>query len=120
MAVDLFFFQAEDGIRDVAVTGVQTCALPIYYRNLVNNGAAQALYYRALADQSKIPVIIYNWPQVTGVDIPTRTVVELAEHPSIIAVKESSGNIEKTMQMIRECPAGFQVLVGSAPKAGGT
>ena len=88
---------------------------PHYYKNLINNGPAQALYYRAVADQSRIPLIIYNWPQITGVDIPARTVVELAEHPNIIAVKESSGNIEKTMQMIREAPEGFQVLVGSAP-----
>jgi len=88
---------------------------PHYYKNLISNGAAQALYFRAVADESKIPLIIYNWPQVTGVDIPARTVVELAAHPNIIAVKESSGNIEKVMQMVRECPADFQVLVGSAP-----
>ncbi len=88
---------------------------PHYYKTLVNNGEAQALYYRAVADQSKIPIIIYNWPQVTGVDIPASTVVALAEHPNVIAVKESSGNIEKTMQMVREAPSGFQVLTGSAP-----
>ncbi len=88
---------------------------PHYYKNLVSSGAAQALYYRAVADQARIPLIIYNWPQVTGVDIPASTVVELAQHPNIVAVKESSGNIEKTMQMIRESPLGFQVLVGSAP-----
>jgi 4-hydroxy-2-oxoglutarate aldolase len=88
---------------------------PHYYKNLINNGDAQALYFRAVADQSKIPIIIYNWPQVTGVDIPARTVVALAEHPNIIAVKESSGSIEKLMQMVRECPPEFQVLTGSAP-----
>ena len=88
---------------------------PHYYKNLISKGEAQAIYYRAVADQAKIPIIIYNWPQVTGVDIPARTVVGLAEHPNIIAVKESSGNLEKTMEMVREAPAGFQVLVGSAP-----
>ena len=88
---------------------------PHYYKNLINNGAAQAVYYRAVADQAKIPLIIYNWPQVTGVDIPAQTVIELSAHPNIIAVKESSGNIEKTMQMVRDAPLGFQVLVGSAP-----
>lgn len=88
---------------------------PHYYKNLINSGAAQAVFFRAVADHSKIPLVIYNWPQVTGVDIPARTVVELAEHPNIIAVKESSGNIEKVMQMVRECPPHFQVLVGSAP-----
>lgn len=88
---------------------------PHYYKNLVNNGAAQALYYRSVADQSKIPLMIYNWPQATGVDIPADTVAALSEHPNIIAIKESSGNIEKVMQMIRETKPGFQVLVGSAP-----
>ena len=88
---------------------------PHYYKNMVSNGPAQALYYRAVADQSKIPLMIYNWPQATGVDIPAGTVAALSEHPNIIAIKESSGNIEKVMQMIRETKPGFQVLVGSAP-----
>ena len=88
---------------------------PHYYKNLVNNGAAQALYFRAVADGARIPLMIYNWPQATGVDIPAATVAELSHHPNIIAIKESSGNIEKVMQMIRETHPGFQVLVGSAP-----
>lgn len=88
---------------------------PHYYKNLINRGDAQALYFRSVADQSKIPLMIYNWPQTTGVDIPADTVVALSEHPNIIAIKESSGNIEKVMQMIREVKPGFQVLVGSAP-----
>ena len=88
---------------------------PHYYKNLVNRASAQALYYRAVADQSRIPIIIYNWPQATGVDIPVEAVVELSEHPNMIAIKESSGSLEKVMQMLREVRRGFQVLVGSAP-----
>jgi 4-hydroxy-2-oxoglutarate aldolase len=88
---------------------------PHYYKNLLNNGAAQGLYFRTVADQTKIPVIIYNWPQATGIDIPAETVAELSHHPNIIAVKESSGNLEKVLQMLREVRKGFQVLVGSAP-----
>jgi 4-hydroxy-2-oxoglutarate aldolase len=88
---------------------------PHYYKNLLARGSAQALYFRAVADQSRIPLIIYNWPQATGVDIPAETVAELSEHPNIIAVKESSGSMEKVMQMLREVRHGFQVLVGSAP-----
>jgi 4-hydroxy-2-oxoglutarate aldolase len=88
---------------------------PHYYKNLFNNGAAQMLYYRSVADQSKLPLIIYNWPQTTGVDIPAETVAALSEHPNIIAIKESSGNMEKVLQMLREVRPGFQVLVGSAP-----
>jgi 4-hydroxy-2-oxoglutarate aldolase len=87
---------------------------PHYYKNLINRADAQALYFRAVADQSRIPIVIYNWPQATGVDIPVEAVVALSEHPNVIAIKESSGNLEKVMQMIREVKHGFQVLVGSA------
>src|SRR5277367_4549414 len=88
---------------------------PHYYKNLINRADAQALYYRAVADQSRIPLIIYNWPQATGVDIPVEAVVAISEHPNVIAIKESSGSLEKVMQLIREVRNGFQVLVGSAP-----
>lgn len=88
---------------------------PHYYKNLMNRGDTQALFFRAVADQSRIPVIIYNFPQATGVDIPVEAVVALSQHPNVIGIKESSGNLEKVMQTIREARAGFQVLVGNAP-----
>jgi 4-hydroxy-2-oxoglutarate aldolase len=88
---------------------------PHYYKNLINNSAAQMLYFRAVADQTTIPIFIYNWPQITGVDIPAEAVAELSHHPNIIAIKESSGNLDKLTQMIREVKKGFQVLTGSAP-----
>ena len=88
---------------------------PHYYKNLVSRAEAQTLYYRAVADQSRIPLIIYNWPQATGVDIPVEAVVAISEHPNVIAIKESSGSLEKVMQMLREVRPGFQVMVGSAP-----
>ncbi len=88
---------------------------PHYYKNLLNRDEAQLLYFRSVADRTKIPLMIYNWPQATGVDISPEAVVSLSEHPNIIAIKESSGSLEKVMQMIREVKPGFQVLVGSAP-----
>jgi len=88
---------------------------PHYYKNLLNNAGAQMLYFRAVADQVKVPIVIYNWPQATGLDIMPEAVAELSHHPNIIAIKESSGNLEKVLQMIREVKKGFQVLVGSAP-----
>lgn len=88
---------------------------PFYYKNLLNRVDAQVLYFRAVADQTKIPLMIYNWPQATGLDIAPEAVAMLSEHPNIIAIKESSGSLEKVMQMIREVKTGFQVLVGSAP-----
>ncbi|MCS6952874.1 MAG: dihydrodipicolinate synthase family protein [Bryobacterales bacterium] len=88
---------------------------PHYYKNLLHRGEAQAVYFRAVADQAKIPILIYNWPQATGVDIPAETVAELSHHPNIVGIKESSGSVEKVMQLVREVKPGFQVLVGSAP-----
>jgi len=88
---------------------------PFYYKNLLNRVDAQVLYFRSVADQSKIPLMIYNWPQATGIDIAPEAVAMLSEHPNILAIKESSGSLEKVMQMIREVKPGFQVLVGSAP-----
>ncbi|HWB83161.1 MAG TPA: dihydrodipicolinate synthase family protein [Bryobacteraceae bacterium] len=88
---------------------------PHYYKNLLNRPEAQMLYYRAVADQSPIPLIIYNWPQTTGIDIPAEAVATLSEHPNIIAIKESSGSVEKVTDLVREVKHGFQVLVGSAP-----
>ena len=88
---------------------------PHYYKNLLNRGDAQMLFFRSVADRVKIPLIIYNWPQTTGVDIPAEAVAALSEHPNVIAIKESSGNLEKVMQMVREVKHGFQVLIGSAP-----
>jgi 4-hydroxy-2-oxoglutarate aldolase len=88
---------------------------PHYYKGLLNRVDAQVLYFRSVADQAKIPLMIYNWPQATGIDIAPEAVSMLSEHPNIIAIKESSGSLEKVMQMIREVKPGFQVLVGSAP-----
>jgi 4-hydroxy-2-oxoglutarate aldolase len=88
---------------------------PHYYKSLLNRADAQMLYFRAVADQARIPVIIYNFPQATGLDIAAEAVAQLSQHPNIIAIKESSGNLEKVMQMLRESRPGFQVLVGSAP-----
>jgi 4-hydroxy-2-oxoglutarate aldolase len=88
---------------------------PHYYRNLLDRADAQMLYYSAVADQTRIPVIIYNLPQNTGVDVAAEVVARLSVHPNIIAVKESSGNLEKIMRMLREVQPGFQVLAGSTP-----
>lgn len=88
---------------------------PHYYKNQLNRVDGQVLFFRSVADRTHIPLMIYNWPQATGIDIAPEAVAILSEHPNIIAIKESSGNLEKVMQMIRETKPGFQVLVGSAP-----
>jgi 4-hydroxy-2-oxoglutarate aldolase len=72
---------------------------PHYYKNQMKP-ANMLAFYRTVADQSPLPVIIYNFPQATGYDIAAELVIELADHPNLIGIKESSGNIEKVRKMV--------------------
>ena len=87
---------------------------PHYFKNQMSRPETQMLYFRSVADRAKIPVLIYNFPQVTGVDLAWDTIVALSEHPNIVGMKDSSGNIERLMHVVREARPGFQALVGSA------
>ncbi len=60
-----------------------------------------------------IPIILYNVPGFTGVDLTARTIMELADHPNIIGLKESSGNVVKMGQVVDHAADHFQVLAGS-------
>ncbi|MDE3090469.1 MAG: dihydrodipicolinate synthase family protein [Chloroflexota bacterium] len=70
-------------------------------------------HYRAIADASPIPTIIYNMPGATGIDIDAATVIELAQHPNIIGIKDSSGNVAKFADIIRAVRSDFSVIAGS-------
>jgi 4-hydroxy-2-oxoglutarate aldolase len=72
---------------------------PHYYKKQMQPANILA-FYRLVADRSPLPVIIYNFPQATGYDIPAEIVIELAEHPNLIGIKESSGDVEKVRRMV--------------------
>ncbi len=72
---------------------------PHYYKRQMLPANLLA-FYRTVADRSALPIIIYNFPQATGYDIPAEVVIELASHPNIAAIKESSGNLDKVKTMI--------------------
>ena len=72
---------------------------PHYYKKQMLPANLLA-FYRTVADRSALPIIIYNFPQATGYDIPAEVVIELAGHPNIAAIKESSGNLDKVKQMV--------------------
>ncbi|MGH7463499.1 MAG: dihydrodipicolinate synthase family protein, partial [Longimicrobiales bacterium] len=72
---------------------------PHYYKSQMQPANLLA-FYRFVADRSPLPVIIYNFPQATGYDIPAEVVIELAEHPNLIGIKESSGNLDKVKMMV--------------------
>ena len=70
-------------------------------------------HYRAIADASPIPTIIYNMPVATGIDIDAATVISLAQHPNIVGIKDSSGNVAKFAEIIRAVRPDFSVIAGS-------
>jgi len=72
---------------------------PHYYKKQMAPANILA-FYRTVADRSPLPVIIYNFPQATGYDIPAEMVIELAGHPNLIGIKESSGDVEKVRKMV--------------------
>lgn len=85
---------------------------PFYYRARLDHAALRE-YFEAVADASPIPVILYNIPQATGVPLTPELVGELAAHPNIIGIKDSSGQPAQTIAFVREGGPGFQVLVGA-------
>src|ERR1700684_1762393 len=72
---------------------------PHYYKKQMQTANILG-FYRTVADRSPLPVIIYNFPQATGYDIPAEVAIELAEHPNLIGIKESSGDVEKVRLMV--------------------
>ncbi len=73
---------------------------PHYYKKQMQPVNLLA-FYRTVADRSPLPVMIYNFPQATGYDMPAELVIELAEHPNLIGIKESSGDVEKVRRMVQ-------------------
>jgi len=71
-------------------------------------------HFRRVADESPIPVMLYSIPQFTGIALGAAEVAALAEHPNIIGIKDSSGNVQGVAEIVAASPPAFQILVGSA------
>lgn len=85
---------------------------PHYYKAQMTAEALRR-HYLALADVSTIPLLLYQVPRFTGLALPVDTIIELAQHPNIVGIKDSAGNLGRLGEMIRGAPSGFSVLAGS-------
>ena len=81
-----------------------------YYNKPTPRGLIE--HFRAVADAGKLPVVLYNVPGRTGVNMMPETALTLAEDPRIVAVKEASGSLDQACEILRSRPAGFSVLSG--------
>jgi 4-hydroxy-2-oxoglutarate aldolase len=87
---------------------------PFYFKGRMDSRAL-ITHYRIVADSSPLPVVIYNMPASTGgLDLDAATICTLAEHPNIIGVKDSAGNMVKLAQIYSATPSRFRVFAGSA------
>ncbi len=86
---------------------------PHYYKPQYKPDLLAAHFWR-VADASPIPVLLYSVPQYTGIALEAPEVARLAEHPNIIGIKESSGNVQRVGEIIAAAHPGFHVIVGSA------
>lgn len=73
---------------------------PFYYKNSMTSEALKKHYF-TIADQSPIPVLIYNVPANTGLNIASSIVAEIARHPNIIGIKDSSGDVNQLAETVR-------------------
>ena len=85
---------------------------PCYFKARMTREALRA-HYLALADAAKVPVLVYNIPQNTGVPLDPQLVIELAAHPNIIGLKESSGSLAFLGEVGPRVPASFHYFLGS-------
>jgi 4-hydroxy-2-oxoglutarate aldolase len=72
-------------------------------------------HFIAVADSSRIGILLYNVPQFTGINLEPEWVAKLSQHPNIIGIKDSSGNIGQLSEIISLSQKGFAIFVGSAP-----
>jgi 4-hydroxy-2-oxoglutarate aldolase len=86
---------------------------PSYYKSQMT-APVLVNHYRVIADASPIPIMIYNLPPATGIDLSADLLVELSQHPNIIGVKDTSGNMPKMGETIRRADPSFHVVSGSA------
>ncbi len=88
---------------------------PFYFKSQMTFDVYLA-HYTAVADASPVPVIIYNVPVFTGVPLQSRLVIELAKHPNIRGLKDSSGDVKLISEVVWNTDGDqFSVLAGAAP-----
>jgi 4-hydroxy-tetrahydrodipicolinate synthase len=81
-----------------------------YYNKPTQEGLYQ--HYRAFAETTPLPIVVYNVPGRTGVNVEPSTLARMAEIPNIVGVKEASGNVSQMCEVVRAVPGDFVVLSG--------
>lgn len=104
------------GMKDIDFEGVDAIlSVCPYYNKPGKRGVIE--HFTRIADASPVPVILYNIPFRTGINMTAETICELAQHPNIIGVKEASCVIEQCMEIARDKPDDFLLISGDDVQA---
>ncbi len=100
--------------KDCATAGADAALVinPSFYKGSYTD-AVLKVHYTAVADASPIPLMVYNMPRNTGMNLSTQLVIELSKHPNIVGVKDSSGNIVQIAEVCAGTADDFSVFAGS-------
>ncbi len=101
--------------RQAAALGADAVLVrtPCFFKGLMTGDAFER-HYRAIADASPVPVLLYNFTAATGVNLQPDVVARLATHPNIIGMKESGSDIAQISDLVAASSERFTVLAGSA------
>lgn len=101
--------------RDAAKIGADVALVlpPSYYRGRMTREAL-VRHYSSVADAAGIPILVYNMPACTGMDLDAETIVALAAHPSVAGIKDSGGDVTKLGAIHAALGPKFRVFAGSA------
>jgi 4-hydroxy-2-oxoglutarate aldolase len=99
-------------VQQIGVTAFLVVS-PHYYKDQMTDSALLD-YYTEVADKASFPVVIYNVPKFTGINLSVDLLAKLAEHPNIIGVKDSSGNLTYFQSLLALQLPDFQLLTGTA------
>lgn len=103
-------------VRHAKTVGADAALVVTPYYNRPSQ-AGLAAHFLAIADAVEMPLILYNVPSRTGVDLSVETTVRLAEHPNVAGIKDATGDIARATLMRSACPEDFALLSGDDPTA---
>lgn len=100
--------------REAVARGADAVLLlpPAYYKAAMRAPVLEA-HFKAVADKIRRPVLIYSIPQFTGFSMAPELIARLSRHPNIVGMKESSGNVEFDLEILRRARKGFRVFIGN-------
>ncbi|MED1666617.1 4-hydroxy-tetrahydrodipicolinate synthase [Brevibacillus laterosporus] len=97
--------------REAAKTGIDAIMLVApYYSRTSQEGLYQ--HFKAISEAVELPIMLYNVPGRTGVNMTADTTLRLAELPNVVCIKEASGNLTQMAQIIEHAPQGFELYSG--------